>query len=63
MQQVVLKPKDLSTVQPIRILCHENVILVEAKLADQDLKTTIKQCLPTNKLRESSVCYQPENQQ
>ena len=41
MQQVVLKPENFSTVQPIRILRYSKITPVEAKLADQDLKTAI----------------------
>ena len=39
MKQVVLKPKNLNTVQPIQILRHGKIMLVEAKLTDQDLET------------------------
>ena len=41
MEQVVLKPKNLSSLQPIFILCHEDIMLIEA--LDQDLKTIISQ--------------------
>ena len=41
MQQVVLKPKNLSTIQPVQILRHKDIMLVEAELADPDLETTI----------------------
>ena len=41
MQQVVLKPENLSTVQPVQILRHRNIMPVEVELADNDLKTAI----------------------
>ena len=42
MKQVVLKPKNLSTVQPVWILRLDEIIPVEAKPTDQDLETTIE---------------------
>ena len=42
MQQVVLKPKNLSTVQLIKILRHGKIMPVEAEPTDQDLETTIE---------------------
>ena len=42
MKQVVLKPKNLSTVQPVQILCLGEIMLVEAEPTDQDLETAIK---------------------
>ena len=44
MEQVVLKPKNLSIIQPVQILCHGKIMPVEAEPTDQDLKTTIKNC-------------------
>ena len=41
MEQVVLKLKNLSSLQPIWILCHENIMPIEA--LDQDLETLISQ--------------------
>ena len=41
MQQVVLKLKNLSTIQPVWILRPKNIVPVEAELADMDLKTAI----------------------
>ena len=41
MEQVVLKPKNLSSLQPICILRHEDIMLIEA--LDQDLETIISQ--------------------
>ena len=40
-QQVVLKPENFSTVQPIWILRYSKITPVEAELADQDLETAI----------------------
>ena len=42
MEQVVLKPKNLSTVQPVWILRPGEIMLVEAKPTDQDLETAIE---------------------
>ena len=42
MQQVVLKPKHFSTVQPVQILRHGDVMPVKAELTDKDLETAIK---------------------
>ena len=42
MEQVVLKPKNLSTIQPVWILRPGEIMLVEAEPTDQDLETTIK---------------------
>ena len=39
--QVVLKPKNLSSLEPICILCHEDIMPIEA--LDQDLETIISQ--------------------
>ena len=36
MEQVVLKPKNLSTLQPVQILCYQDIMLIE--VLDQDLK-------------------------
>ena len=41
MEQVVLKPKNLSSLQPICILRHEDIMPIEA--LDQDLETIISQ--------------------
>ena len=41
MEQVVLKPKNLSSLQPIHIIRHEDVMLIEA--LNQDLETIISQ--------------------
>ena len=41
MEQVVLKPKNLSSLQPNWILCHEDIMPIEA--LDQDLETIISQ--------------------
>ena len=41
MEQVVLKPKNLSSLQPIWILRHEDIMPIEA--LDQDLETIISQ--------------------
>ena len=41
MEQVVLKPKNLSSLQPIQILHHEDIMQIEA--LDQDLETIISQ--------------------
>ena len=41
MEQVVLKPKNLSSLQPIQILCHKDIMPIEA--LDQDLETIISQ--------------------
>ena len=42
MKQVVLKPKNLSTVQPVWILTTGEIMPVEAEPTDQDLETTIE---------------------
>ena len=42
MKQVVLKPKNLSTVQPVWILRSGENMLVEAEPTDQDLETAIE---------------------
>ena len=42
MKQVVLKPKNLSTVQPVWILRPGKIMPVEAEPTDQDLETTIE---------------------
>ena len=42
MEQVVLKPKNLSTVQPVQILRPGEIMLVEAEPTDQALETAIK---------------------
>ena len=42
MQQVALKPKNLSRVQPVWILRHCEIMLVKAKPTDQDLETAIE---------------------
>ena len=41
MEQVMLKLKNLSSFQPICILCHEDIMPMEA--LDQDLGTIISQ--------------------
>ena len=41
-KQVVLKPKNLSTVQPVWILRHGEIMPVEAELTDQDLETAME---------------------
>ena len=41
MEQVVLKPKNLSSLQPICILYHEDIMPIEA--LNQDLETIISQ--------------------
>ena len=42
MKQVVLKPKNLSTVQPFWILCRDETMPVKAEPTDQDLETAIE---------------------
>ena len=42
MKQVVLKPKNLSTVQPVQILRPGKIMPVEAEPTDQDLETAIE---------------------
>ena len=42
MEQVVLKPKNLSTVQPVQILRPGKIMPVEAEPTDQDLKIAIE---------------------
>ena len=39
MEQVVLKPKNLTTVQSIQILCYENIMLIG--ILEQDLESAI----------------------
>ena len=41
MEQVMLKPKNLSSLQPIWILCHKDIMPIKA--LDQNLETIIRQ--------------------